>query len=73
MYSYQFYLWSFGRYTLSAVYRTKAATYEDAAWVALGKHVASAGPLHSLRLKVWPTGKAKSSEDVRRYWVADQQ
>lgn len=28
------------------------------------------GSTASVAVKVWPTGKAKVSDDVRRYWVA---
>lgn len=36
----------------------------------LGEPVATAGPIASVAVKVWPTGKATVSGDVRHYWVA---
>lgn len=72
MFSYQHYLWSHDGWALSPVIRVDAASYEEAARIALGKPIASAGPIRSVALKVWPTGRAKRSSDVRHYWEADK-
>lgn len=71
MFSYQFYRRTpEGVEPLPEVRQVTASSRDEAAQMILGEPVATAGTIASVAVKVWPTGKAKVSDDVRHYWVA---